>query len=318
MHSKKNKGSIFIVKLVISSILLGWVFWKVDWSTVLNLLSGIDIKMVCAYVVLLFAGIGISAYKWMLLAEYKGFRYPYKKYFHLYLSGMFINNFFPSFIGGDAYRAYKLGVKKDEKRSPAFSTVVFDRLTGFWGTSILIMFFSLFVIRNMERNSLWLLIVYVVCVAVLIDFLFLYPGVRGFFKRIIVKFPLWVSRVFLPLFEEVGEFSSKRFLIRILGYSLLFGIVGVGLANFVLMRSLGVDISIMHFMSVVFLISIISSLPLSINNIGVKEWAYITFFGMFGVSAEAAVTTALLGRFIQMTLSFLALPGYLRERNSIE
>lgn len=318
MRSRKNKIGIFLAKLVISATLLAWVFWKVDWSTAWALLESIDMRMVLLYVVLLVFGICISAYKWMLLAAHKGFHYPYKKYFHLYLSGMFINNFLPSFIGGDAYRAYKLGVKKGDKRSPAFSTVVFDRLTGFWGTSVLIAVFSIFVFDDMRRNSLWLLLVLIICVAVLIDFLFLYPNVRDFFKRVIRKFPSWIAHVFLPLFDEVGEFSSRRFLFRVLGCSLVFGMVGVGLANFVLMHSLGADIGILQFMSVVFLISIISSLPLSINNIGVKEWAYLTFFGMFGVSTEIAVTTALLGRFIQVVLSFMALPGYLREKNSIE
>jgi hypothetical protein len=54
--------------------------------------------------------------------------------------------------------------------------------------------------------------------------------------------------------------------------------------------------------------------PLSINNIGIKEWAYVTFFALVGVSVEIAVTAALLSRFIQMLISFIALPYYLRNR----
>jgi predicted SPOUT superfamily RNA methylase MTH1 len=46
----------------------------------------------------------------------------------------------------------------------------------------------------------------------------------------------------------------------------------------------------------------------------VKEWAYVTFFGFFGVSAAVVITVAILSRFLQMLLSFFALPVYLRNK----
>jgi uncharacterized membrane protein YbhN (UPF0104 family) len=62
------------------------------------------------------------------------------------------------------------------------------------------------------------------------------------------------------------------------------------------------------------LISILAAVPVSINNIGVKEWAYINFFGYFGVSPAQAVTVAIINRFLQMIISFAAIPSFLKER----
>jgi hypothetical protein len=63
------------------------------------------------------------------------------------------------------------------------------------------------------------------------------------------------------------------------------------------------------------LINIIASIPISINNIGIKEWAYHTFFVFISVDPSVAVTVALSSRFIQMLISFFALPEFLRRRN---
>jgi hypothetical protein len=74
----------------------------------------------------------------------------------------------------------------------------------------------------------------------------------------------------------------------------------------------------MDYMSVIFLISIVSSIPISINNLGVKEWAYIFFFGLFGVELTLAVTVVILSRVVQMLMSFLAVPLYWQFRKNLD
>ena len=78
---------------------------------------------------------------------------------------------------------------------------------------------------------------------------------------------------------------------------------------------LSVGMNFLDYLSVIFLISIVASVPVSINNIGIKEWAYITFFAVFGIEASQVVSVAIISRFIQMLISFFALPIYLRRKN---
>jgi len=78
--------------------------------------------------------------------------------------------------------------------------------------------------------------------------------------------------------------------------------------------ALGEKVPIMPYLATVFLISLISSLPVSINNIGLKEWAYYTFFPLIGVRPEAALAVALLGRFIQILVSVAGAPFFLKEK----
>jgi hypothetical protein len=129
----------------------------------------------------------------------------------------------------------------------------------------------------------------------------------------------YFPRAIFNFLKEVYAYShDSGILIRTIFWAIIFDFIGVALANYVLFLSLGITINVFDYITVIFLISIVSSLPISINNIGVKEWAYVTFFGIFGVDLSLAVTAALLSRFLQMILSFFALPFYLRNKAALK
>jgi len=86
------------------------------------------------------------------------------------------------------------------------------------------------------------------------------------------------------------------------------------MANFTLFKAIGICLSVEQFMSVIFLSSIIAAVPISMGNIGVKEWAYVFLFGIFGVSASGVVTVVILSRILQMFISLLAIPFYLQDK----
>jgi uncharacterized membrane protein YbhN (UPF0104 family) len=130
---------------------------------------------------------------------------------------------------------------------------------------------------------------------------------------------VWVKKI-LPekitcFLKELYSYSDNRKIFKkAIFLGIIFDIIGVAVLNYILFWSLGIRISPLDYLSVVFLISIISAVPISINNIGVKEWAYITFFGIFGVSSGAAIVAAVVSRFLQMLVSFAAFPVYVQSR----
>jgi glycosyltransferase 2 family protein len=133
---------------------------------------------------------------------------------------------------------------------------------------------------------------------------------KPFWKNIIKKLPNKVSEIIVDFAQYWGSAAlGKAFLLAI-----IFSLVGIAGVNYVLFWSLGIKVGIINYLTVIFLISFISALPVSINNIGIKEWAYVTFFGFFGVSASAVITVALLSRILQMVVSFTALPAYLKSK----
>lgn len=310
MKTALRKRLSFLLKLLVSSGFVLWLVWRINWAEVVRRISEVDLPFLSLYICILLAGIAISSRKWQTIARSKGFDRPYRDFFRAYLTGTFINNFLPSTIGGDTYRTLWLG-KRDGKLSPALSTALFDRFTGIWAAMVFAIIFSLFHLKLVFANPFWLFLDIAILGSLSFDFalpvLRKMPSAHFFLG----KLPERVQR----LIREVMRYPFRRTTVPVLGWSLLFNLVGVGLANLVLFRALGGEVHVIEYLGVIFLVTIVSNIPISINNIGVKEWAYATFFGYLGTSVEAAVAVAVTSRFIQMIVSFSAIPFYLRSRD---
>ncbi len=309
-----NKNLLTLGKVVVTLGLVYWLIVRVDWVGVRHELSEVSYTLLFLYVVFQLTGNIISARKWQIIASYKELHFSLKEGFFTYLTGAFINNFLPSTIGGDAYRGLWLA-KRSGARAAALSTVVFDRFIGLWTTALLALVFS-FVLWPHIATSLPLLVTLVTLVGFLVvDLIVTYLYCQSWFQGYVARIPFFKLRRFL---EEIIFYTQKHLWLRTSLWSSLFVFVGLGLSNYTLFHALGSEIAFLPFFSAILLVAIVSNIPISINNIGIKEWAYVTFFGLIGVSIETAVTAALLSRFIQMFLSFIALPQYLSTRKNEE
>ncbi|MFA5776856.1 MAG: lysylphosphatidylglycerol synthase transmembrane domain-containing protein [Parcubacteria group bacterium] len=303
----KNKTIKLILKILLSAVFIGFLIVKVDWGESWQYLRKIEIWQVIAYLAVIFLGLFISTRKWQKLCLHKGLKDSFLNFFKLYLTGAFINNFVPSTIGGDIFRAYQIG-KKEKKYSEASSTVVADRFTGLLA---LMLMSPIFFILNFQKASG----IYFITVANLI-ILGLLIGLTIFFKTRKTAFAKKILG-YLPdkavnFLRELSSFGkNKKIFFESLAYSFLFNLIGVGLANLVLFWSLGININIWDYFSVIFLISIVSSIP---AGVGLKEWAYAAFFVPLGINISAVVMVAILNRFLQGLANITAFPIYLKGK----
>lgn len=304
-----NKQIKFFLKAIVSGAFLGWILVTTNWSEVWFYIKEVEIWHLIIYLVILFLGFTISSYKWKLLADSKEIHYPYREIFQLYFIGTFINNFMPSFIAGDAYKAMAIG-NRDKKLTQAASTVMMDRITGFVGATVLLFLFNLVNFHTMIQHKLLLIANFIILASFIIDFILYLSRRSSGLKRILRK--IMPSKI-IEFFWELGYYNKKAIMQSIL-LGIIFSFIGVAMLNYVLFQTLGIEIGMLNYLSVIFLIAIISSIPVSVNNIGIKEWAYVTFFGLFGLNASAVLTVAIISRTIQMVVSFAALPMYLRRK----
>ena len=300
-----------LIKFGIGFGLLVWLAEKVNWTIVLEKLKDVSPVFIVLYIAFQLAGNLISAKKWQVIALHKhqGLTFTLKEGFFAYLTGAFINNFLPSTLGGDAYRGLWLA-QKTGARAASLSTVVFDRFIGLWTIAILAVFCSSPLWHHFFSDTAFQITLSGLVIFLLGDLFVTYAYFQPWFHRLLEWLPFQARR----LIQEVIGFTEKGIWAAGSLYALLFAFVGIALSNWTLFHALGSPIGFPSFLSVIFLVTIISSVPLSINNIGIKEWAYVTFFALVGVSVEVAVTAALLSLFIQMLISFIALPYYLRNK----
>lgn len=309
-----KKLLFLIVKIIVSVALVYWLIQKVDWRQMWIQIYNVSWPFLLAYIVSQLVGNFISARKWQIIASFKELHFTAREGFFVYLSGAFINNFMPSTLGGDAYRGFWLA-KRSGAKAASLSTVVFDRFSGLWMLAFLALAFSPILFPFVKESVALSSTLIVLVIFFVIDLIITYAYCQPWFHRIIALIPF---KKLKRLFEEVVFYTKKHIWLQIGIWSTLFIFVGIALSNYMLFRAVGSDLKFIPFLSVIFLVTLISSVPLSINNIGIKEWAYVTFFGLLGVSIETAVTVSILSRFLQMLISFIALPYYLKKKDTGE
>ena len=288
-----------------------WIIFAVNWKEVWHYLTEIKIWGIFAYIIVLLIGFYISSRKWKFLANFKGINLPIGDFFKLYITGVFINNFMPSFLAGDAYKAYQIG-KESKRYISATSTVLVDRVTGYIGATFLAVIFGLLNYKVLWNNKILLYIDLGLIAFIASDFVILAMKKIKLLRETLKKI---IPDKILELLREINGYNGKSGIIwKATLYAMVFSFVGVAVLNFIIFLSLGIKINPLDYLTVIFITTIISALPISINNIGLKEWSYITFFGFFGIGASAVVTVAIVSRFLQMLVSFAALPLYLKER----
>jgi uncharacterized protein (TIRG00374 family) len=308
MNKKWQKFFKFIVTITLVYFLLS----KIDWVEVYGYLSNVKIVFIILFVVLYLIGILISARKWQLLAEFSDFKQAYVFYVRAYLTGTFLNNFFPSFIGGDAYRIHTLG-KENKQFKDSSVTVLVDRISGLIGIIILAVIFGLLNYDNIFKSRLiFLLVIFMVTSIVFIGL-----GILFFETDFVKKWFSYLPKKVNKYLNNLGRFRKKEIFFQTINYSFLFIFIGIALTNYALFMSFRIEISFFNFLSVAFLSNIIATIPISVGNIGVKEWAYVFLFGIFGVESSAVVTVVLASRFLQMIISLVAVPFYLQNKNNL-
>lgn len=306
----KNKWIKFFAKVFVSLFFVWWIIYKVDWSEVGEYLRRVNFLWIIVYVFLYLLGMAVSSYKWKILAQHKEINLSWGEFFKAYFSATFVNNFMPSFVGGDSFKIYRIGRISGKFKETA-SSVIMDRFTGLLGGMFLVVIFAILNFEVFLENKI-LLTLGILSLSGLI-FVFI---ILEFFRNRDFKTPVrFINRIANKIIKELNHYNGEtRIIWRVIRWSFLFNLIGLAGANYVLFMAFGIRIEMLNYLSVIFLASVVSALPISINNIGVKEWAYITFFGIFGLSAGAVVSVAITSRIIQMLLSFLAWPFYLKER----
>lgn len=314
---KKNIAKLFklIPKIAITAVFIVIVVFKIDWTDFvfyIKNMSGWSILWCLVYIVIFFLGLLISAHKWKLLADVKDFSYSTKDFLKYHLIGGFINNSISLFIAGDAYKTYAIS-GEEKKYSAAASSVMMDRITGITGIMFLAIFFSLINIQTVLENPVLIIINALIIFSLFLDYIIIKLREVDRFKKWVLK--IIPEKIILFLRHLYSYNKHVKVVKNATIYGILFSVLDVIILNLILFWILGISsVNLLDFLSVIFIINLISYLPIAISNIGLKEWAYITFLGIFGLSAGAAVAMVVISRLLQILACILIIP-FCFERN---
>lgn len=257
--ARSSKAIATAVKLLVSGLLIYFIFAKIDVQEIGNTLRGSNPFYLLLAFVFFFSSKIIAAFRLNLYFHQLDVYLTQKSNLKLYFLGMFYNLFLPGGIGGDAYKGYAIKKKFEVSTKKVVSVLVLDRLSG-----LLILFIyacSLLLFIPIETiTSLKALFIIAIPLSILVFYLLN----RQFFRYALPVF--WKSAVYSVL-VQLAQLLSVWFI----------------------MTSLGIELNQIAYLVIFLVSSIVSVIPLTIGGIGSREATFFYGASLLGLNENISV-----------------------------
>jgi len=262
--ANNRKKGITLLKILFSFVLLYFVFTKIQFKEVWDILKGSNLGYL--FIALLFFILSkvLSAFRLNLYIHQIKIFLTQLSNLKLYLLGMFYNLFLPGGIGGDAYKGYVLKKKYEVKTKSVVSILVLDRLNGLLLIFVISCLLALFLDEG-RLQPYKLLFGIAIGLSILIFWLFN----KRFFSFVYPVF--WKS----------------------LGYSALVQLAQLVSVLFIL-QALDVQGDNIAYLFIFLISSIVSVLPLTIGGIGSREVVFYYGALWLGLDENTSVSISML------------------------
>ena len=285
------------LKIAVSIVLLAYVIQLADWGEARRTLGNADLRWLVLFVCVLPLTVGTSVWKWSRLLNARGRPVPFGRLYGLYVLGQFYTNVLPSSVGGDVVRGAM--VKKDVgSLRETVGSIAAERLTGM---TVLAALGAAAVLSSegIRGNGLLVALAGVSVLAGLVILAVLFATRANAFlpsRFTRVRVVRGVLGRFHRLQETLhGYRSSPMVIVEALGLSALF-YGGTMLSTFVACRAVGEPVPFATVLVALPIVHLVGLLPVSLNGIGLKEWAFTTTFAALGVPPTVGLIVALLLR----------------------
>ena len=285
----------FLVQAAVSITLLTVLMRSLDLPALRDLFIRLPLWFYAASLAVVLAGQVVYAWRWRLLLAAAGVKAPFSLVLRQYFIGIFLNNFFPSTVGGDVAKVYLLG--REHGYRPVTASVLLDRILGLgllalcatvvlWSVSLPapVLVAARFAVTAMAAASVAVLVVAAVGTGGLPNRIgWLGPGAVALAERVQrLRFDMAAS---LNRPALVGQA-----LMVVGGYFIAVGAVYVGFVD--IQRAAAPPLMLTT--GIAMAISLLSNIPVSMNGLGLREQLHATLLFPLGIAPEIAVGLSLL------------------------
>jgi uncharacterized protein (TIRG00374 family) len=281
----------FAARLVLSGLLLWFIFSKIDTSQTLDAVRAADFGYL-VYAFLVFAVIhAVLLARWRMFVRALGLTariFDLARYFFM---GLFGNLFLPSAIGGDIIKIVGLCRNSSEKPK-VVASVLLDRLSGFAAIAIVAVIAFISGFSYIQDMSLLVSITILAGGSVVVALVLFNETIYGFGCRIFSFWPRFQSGV-MQMHYDIALMRGKK--AEGLGAIAASCVTQVLLAFtfYLIARSLHQEIGLIYFLIFVPLICVASAVP-SIGGLGAREAGAAFLFAKIGVAPGIAVSMSLI------------------------
>jgi uncharacterized protein (TIRG00374 family) len=306
--TKKQKPVVMILKAAVTFALFYWVLAQVEIDPLLGNFKNADIGYLFLALVIHAIAFILFSIRWWYLYYIQDPNWSYKHTVGSYYLGLFFNNILPTGIGGDVVRIIRLR-KTGLNTHLLVSSTLLDRILGL--VSILLMGLVAVVFTpnlKLSVDTKILLVMFGITLAVGLRFLFsdyiarLAESLHNKFKE---------NKIFHFIFTIIStlhEYRKKRtqilftlFISFMAQYLIILCFLLIGI-------SLNIEIPVSIYFTIIPIVFVATSLPISIGGLGVRESVLIYLLVFFQADKQAAIALSLI---YFATVILITLPGSL-------
>jgi uncharacterized protein (TIRG00374 family) len=300
-----------LIKFIVSGGLIAILVWNLEWEDLRSHATELDQVLILSAILLLSGQYPISAWKWQKSLQLHGINYPLGYLLRVLCIAFFFNNFLPTAIGGDAYRAYRT-LPKSERPAYAISAVIVERIIGL---IVLVAFGYVSAIILVINGSLPYkqTLILISGLVVFCGFLVWFAWRAG----ILIKLSNLLRSVqkLEPLFESVRVMKRNRnSFLELLALSFLFQAIAV-IAIALIFAALGLSGRIYESAFTTAAAGLAGVIPLSVNGIGIVEGSFVVAAILANLPYAQSVVVALFLRIYGVVASILFGLLYLFDDN---
>ncbi|MDQ6617074.1 MAG: flippase-like domain-containing protein [Actinomycetota bacterium] len=301
-----------IVRVLATIVMFVVLVSRVDAKTILPDWDVDHVGWLVAALVVTLLGILLASLRWQRVMTALELRPRLSRLLSTYLAGLFVSNFLPTTIAGDALRVSR--ISSDNGEGPrTFASVVLERLSG-WAVLPLLTLVALAINPTLlhlpggDRSIRLAIIVSVVTLGLLLLVLAAagHPNLGGRlashtgWKRFTGAIHIGVDR-----FRRRPKVAAQV-LAAGLGYQL-----AVVAAAFAAGHALGLAVGWTAFMAFMPVVAIVQVMPFpTIGGLGLREGALVLFLAPLGVNESHAIALGLMVYGINLTVSLLGAPAF--------
>jgi glycosyltransferase 2 family protein len=304
-----------IIKLAVTALLFLYIFQKIDFHQFGTTLRSARPGILVAGFLLLWIGHYICIYRWRMLMRPLMPVLNLGQLFGIYCIGLFFNLTFPTVVGGDVVKMYYAG-KSSKSYAQSFAATFLDRDAGMLAMMIIacgaILIYPVIVPGIPVSLIVW---------SAFIAFVLGNIGIFSpYCHRILTGF---LHRAKLSKIEKKVDMISNAFQIMGQHKGVLFASLAISFVNqllviavtWIMALGLRLQIPISFFLIFIPVITLISMIPISLNGMGLREYAFMSLFGAVGVPHASCIA---LGVLSSIVIILSSLPGgivYILFRN---
>ncbi len=296
-ESKSKNFKKTILKISVSLVLAVALYVMIDKEQFVTSITHLNLLFLPLIFALVVTNYVISSVRWKkLLGIFENSsNIPLTSLIKLYFIGAFFSNFLPTSIGGDVYKAVRLGKVMNDP-SKAFASTFMERFSG---VVILAVFSSVGLIFTFKMLGVGLFIAFWVCALIGLKSMDLIGSKVKRLEKFVDAVKVYFTR---------KDILSYAFIT-----SIFVQVCSVFTQHFIFV-ALGFDIPIAYSFFAFPVIILASFIIPSQNSFGVQDVLYATFFASLGITSADAVSASVIYHLVRLVISLVGGLFYALEK----